>query len=181
MPRLTAIELSKASGRAKELFVTVESAFGTVPNVAKLMANSPSVLESFLVFSAAMNGTKIGDKLLHQIKLATSEANTCDYCNSILTHLGKQRGILIEEMLEGRKAHSHDPKTDAALKFAKAVLETHGRIETEELQAVRKAGFDDTEIVEIVAGVVAACFTNFLNNVAETELDIPRAEPVRFA
>lgn len=178
MPRLNSIDPQVAQGRAKELLDTVQQAFGVVPNTAKVMANSPAVLDSFLALSTAMGGAKIGGKLFHQIKLATSEANTCDYCNSILTHLGKQGGISVADMIDGRKASSSDPRTDAALKFASAVLDTRGKVNDDELQAVRQAGFDDTEIVEIIASVVVGCFTNFLNNVAATTLDIPQAEPL---
>ena len=178
MQRIHSVEPAKAQGRTKELLETVEKAFGTTPNVAKMMANSPAVLDSFLSISTAMGGAKIGGKLHHQIKLATSEANTCDYCNSILTYLGNKGGISSTEILEGRRASSHDARTDAALKFASTVLETRGKVENDDLQAVRKAGFDDTEIVEIVTSVVVGCFTNFLNNVADTTLDIPKVEPL---
>jgi len=88
--RIHSVEPGEAQGQTRELLEAVEKAFGTTPNVAKVMANSPAVLDSFLALSTAMGGAKIGGKLLHQIKLATSEANTCDYCNSILTHLGEQ-------------------------------------------------------------------------------------------
>ena len=179
MQRISFVESAKVQGRTGELLADVQKAFGTTPNVAKVMANSPAVLESFLTISAAMSGAKIGGTLLHQIKLATSEANTCDYCSSILTHLGQQGGIAAADLLDGRKASSADPRTDAALKFASAVLETHGRVGDEDLHDVRKAGFDDAEIVEIVAGVVTGCFTNFLNNVANTTLDIPKALPLQ--
>ena len=178
MQRLHSVEPGKAQGRTRELLETVEKTFGTIPNVATVMANSPAVLDSFLAISTAMGGTKIDNQLYHQIKLATSEANSCDYCNSILTHLGKQGGISVSDMLDGRKAASSDPLTDAALKFASAVLESRGKVGDEELQAVRQAGFGDTEIVEIVASVVVGCFTNFLNNVADTTLDIPQVEPL---
>lgn len=175
MQRIHSVEPQAAQGRTKELLETVEKAFGTIPNAARVMANSPAVLDSFLAVSTAMGGAKIGGTLHHQIKLATSEANTCDYCNSILTHLGNKGGISAADMFDGRKATSSDPRADAALKFAKTVLETHGKVGDDELQAVRQAGFGDDEIVEIVASVVVACFTNFLNNVADTTLDIPRA------
>lgn len=178
MQRIHSVEPKTAHGRTKELLATVEKAFGATPNVAKVMANSPAVLDSFLAVSTAMGEARIGGKLHHQIKLATSEANTCDYCNSILTHLGNQGGISAADMIEGRKASSSDPRTDAALKFASAVLETHGKVGDDDLQAVRGAGFGDTEIVEIVASVVVGCFTNFLNNVADTTLDIPQAAPL---
>lgn len=179
MQRIHSVEPQQAQGRTKELLETVEKAFGTIPNVAKVMANSPAVLDSFLALSTAMGGAKIGGKLHHQIKLATSEANTCEYCNSILTHLGKKGGISVNEILDGRKASSSDPRTDAALKFASAVLDTRGKVSDDEVQAVRQAGFSDTEIVEIIASVVVGCFTNFLNNVADTSLDIPKAEPLQ--
>jgi alkylhydroperoxidase family enzyme len=80
--------------------------------------------------------------------------------------------------LAGRTGNSEDHRTDAALKFSEAVLESRGKVTREQLAAVREAGFGDGEIVEIVASVVLGCFTNFLNNVADTELDIPHAEPV---
>lgn len=178
MQRIQSVEPSQAQGRTRELLETVEKAFGVIPNVAKVMANSPAVLDSFLALTTAMGGVTIGGKLHHQIKLATSEANTCDYCNSILTHLGKKGGFSATDLIDGRKASSADVRTDAALKFAKTVLDSHGRVSDEEVQAIRNAGFSDTEVVEIVASVVVGCFTNFLNNVADTTLDIPQVEPL---
>lgn len=178
MQRIRSIGHQHAQGRAKELLATVEQAFGVVPNVARVMANSPAVLESFLALSKGMSGVAIGGKLHHQIKLAASETNGCVYCTSILCAIGPKAGLNAADLLEGRSAEAKDARSDAALKFAKAVLESKGKVGDDELQAVRKAGFGDTEIVEIVASVVVGCFTNFLNNVADTELDIPEAEPV---
>ena len=176
MQRIDSIEPGKAQGRAGELLAATEKMFGVIPNVATMMANSPAVLDSFLAVTAAMGEAAIGGKLHHQIKLATSEANACSYCTSILTHLGQESGIPAAEMLDGRRGSSADPRTDAALKFARAVLETRGKVTDEELAALRRAGFNDAEIVEIVASVVVGCFTNFLNNVADTTLDIPQVE-----
>ena len=85
MQRLNSVNPQVAQGRSKELLDTVQQAFGVVPNTAKVMANSPAVLESFLAFSTAMRGAKIGTKLHNQVKLTTSETNSCDYCTSILS------------------------------------------------------------------------------------------------
>jgi len=178
MQRIRSIEPNHAQGRAKELLATVEQAFGVVPNAAKVMANSPAVLESFVAISKAMNSVAIGGKLHHQIKLATSETNACSYCTSILSAMGPAAGLTATDLLEGRSAEAKDARSDTALKFAKAVLDSKGKVSDDELQAIRKAGFGDAEIVEIVASVVVGCFTNFLNNVAETELDIAQALPV---
>ena len=178
MQRLHSVDRQDASGRTRELLDAVELALGTIPNAARIMANSPAVLESFLGFSAAMNGAGIGEKLHNQIKLATSESNACDYCTSILTVVAPTAGLSVDEILASRAGKADDQRAKAALAFANDVLESRGKVGSTRIDSLRDAGFDDGEIVEIVASVVLGCFTNFLNNVADTELDIPIATPL---
>jgi alkylhydroperoxidase family enzyme len=178
MQRLNSVNPQLAQGRSKELLDVVQQAFGMIPNTAKMMANSPAVLDSFLAFSTAMQNVQIGDKLHNQVKLITSETNACDYCTSILSAVAPSAGLSAIDILAGRTGNSEDRRTKAALGFAHGMLENRGKVSDQQLSAVREAGFGDAEIVEIVASVVLGCFTNFLNNVADTELDVPRAEPV---
>lgn len=178
MQRLNSVNPQVAEGRTKELLETVEQAFGVIPNTAKVMANSPAVLGSFLAFSTAMGGAKIGEKLHNQVKLTTSETNSCNYCTSILSAVAPSAGLSAADILAGRTGNSEDRRIKAALAFAHDVLENRGKVSDQQIGTVRSAGFDDAEIVEIVASVVLGCFTNFLNNVADTELDVPQAEPV---
>lgn len=178
MQRLNSVNPKTAQGRTKELLESVDQAFGMVPNTAKVMANSPAVLESFLSFSQGMGSATIGEKLHNQLKLSTSETNSCDYCTSILSAVAPSAGLSADDILAGRTGNSDDRRTKAALAFANDVLESRGKVSDLQLADVREAGFNDGEIVEIVTSVVLGCFTNFLNNVADTELDIPQAEPV---
>lgn len=178
MQRINSVNPQVAQGRVRELLDSVEQAFGAVPNTARVMANSSAVLDSFLAFSAAMGRAKIGEKLHNQVKLTTSESNSCDYCTSILCAVAPSAGLSADDILAGRTAKSEDRRTAAALAFAAAVLESRGKVGDRQISEAREAGFDDAEIVEIVASVVLGCFTNFLNNVADTELDVPQAEPL---
>ncbi len=176
--RLISVNTETVKGRTKQLLDTVHQAFGVIPNTAKVMANSPAVLNSFLAFTTAMGASQIGAKLHNQLKLNTSENNECEYCTSILSAVAPAAGLTAVEVLEGRTGHSEDARSKAALTFAHDVLETRGKVSDEQLASVRAAGFSDAEIVEVVASVVLGCFTNFLNNVADTDLDVPAAEPI---
>jgi alkylhydroperoxidase family enzyme len=60
--------------------------------------------------------------------------------------------------------------------FATRVAEERGHVTDEDLEEVRRAGFDDAQILEIVAVAVQYMFTNFVNNVALTILDFPEVE-----
>jgi alkylhydroperoxidase family enzyme len=53
------------------------------------------------------------------------------------------------------------------------MVQTRGNISDADLQGVKAAGFTDAQIVKIVAAVAENVFTNFLNIVAQTEIDFP--------
>ena len=178
MSRVLPVQPEEAPGPSKDLLAAAGRAFGMVPNATRVMAQSPAVLEGFLALSTALGKAGIGDKLHTQIKLAASEANGSTYCTSILCAVGSRAGLTAADLIEGRSARAADGRTDAALKFAAEVLQTRGKVTDDDLRAVRAAGFDDAAIVEIVASVVLGCYTNFLNNVAETPVDIPAAGPL---
>src|SRR5690606_9457364 len=77
--------------------------------------------------------------------------NACEYCLAAHTVLGRKAGASAEEMSEAQAGRSDDPKTAAALRFALAVVERRGQVEAGEVAALRVVGFDDGEIVELLA------------------------------
>ena len=66
------------------------------------------------------------------------------------------------------------------MRFAAAVARERGHVRPEDLAAVRAAGYDDAQIVEIVQHVALNTWTNYVNEVALTDIDFPVA-PVRRA
>ena len=44
---------------------------------------------------------------------------------------------------------------------------------------MRQAGFTDGQIIEIIALSAQFLMTNFMNNVADTEIDFPAIEPAK--
>lgn len=85
-------------------------------------------------------------------------------------------GLSLAELLSSRESASIDPKVDAALKFARALVRSRGQVTNEHVERVRTAGYSDAQIAEIVANVVLNIFTNYFNQVAQTEIDFPRVE-----
>ena len=76
----------------------------------------------------------------------------------------------IDDHLAGR---SDDPRIHAILVLARAIVERRGMVADEALADARAAGLSEADVVETVANVVANIFTNYLNNVAETDIDFP--------
>lgn len=55
----------------------------------------------------------------------------------------------------------------------KRIIDTHGKVSDADLAAVRAAGYSDGQIVELTALAARYTLTNFLNNMADVEIDIP--------
>jgi alkylhydroperoxidase family enzyme len=77
-----------------------------------------------------------------------------------------------------RAGSSIDPKRAAAAHFAQRVVETRGQVSDADLAAVRSAGYTDPQILAIVTLAVQFLLTNFINNVNQTDVDIPAAGSV---
>lgn len=173
MTRIQALDISAAPATAQPMLEAVKKKLGMVPNLFKTFAHSPAVLQYYLNGSEALAGGALSAALREQIALVTAGANTCDYCASAHTLMGKGAGLAAAEMASNLQGRASDAKTQAALTFAAAIVQERGRVSDAHLQAVRAAGFSEAEVVEIVANVAANIFTNYFNHVADTAVDFP--------
>ena len=109
-----------------------------------------------------------------QIALVVSQANGCEYCLSAHSLTGKLAGLQPDQIASARRGLANDSKAQAILKFTQNILERRGNVSDDQLAAVRAAGVTDAELVEIVGNITEMTLTNFLNNVAHTDVDFPK-------
>lgn len=176
MPRLTAIDPNTAHGSAKDLLGAVQQKIGMAPNVLRTMAHSPAALKGYLDFGEALSTGRFDPETREAIALAVAGANTCIYCASAHTAVSKSLKVDAAEIRQRLTGRASDPKLDAVLVFARSVVDKRGWVSDEDIAAVHKAGHDDQTVVEIVANVVANIFTNYLNHIADTDVDFPVVE-----
>lgn len=174
MARIQPIDYERSTGKTKALLEAVKAKLGMTPNMVKTMAQSSAVLEAYLNFSGVLGGGKLDGKLREQLALVTAEINGCGYCAAAHTAIGGMAGLDPDAILAARQGRGSDAKADAALKFAQSIIVNRGGIHDSDLRAVKAAGFDDGEVAEIVAHVGLNIFTNYFNQVAQTEIDFPR-------
>jgi alkylhydroperoxidase family enzyme len=85
-------------------------------------------------------------------------------------------GLKADQIAASRQAASVDPRADATLKFAVAVVADRGAVSDEQFAKVRAAGLTEGEVAEILAHVALNVFTNYLNEAALTVVDFPRVD-----
>jgi uncharacterized peroxidase-related enzyme len=177
MSRIAIPTVEQSPVASQPLLEAVNKQLGVIPNLMKMVGNSPAALEGYLSLNAAMGKSSVDLKTRERIALATAEYNGCEYCLAAHAYLGKNLAKLDDREIDmARDGKSADAKAAAALAFAHRVAASRGHVSDVEISAVRAAGFDDAAIVDIVSNVALNVLTNYLNNVAKTEVDFPRLE-----
>ena len=173
MPRVN-LELQSASAASQPLLAQIQQAFGTTPNMFKAVANSPAALQSMWSAFGALGRGTLGARLGEQIAVAIANRNRCEYCLAAHTVLGQQAGASAAEMAAAQVGESGDARTAAAIAFALKVVERRAQVGDDDVARLRQAGFEDEQIVEILAHVALNLFTNYINVALDVPVDFPR-------
>lgn len=154
----------------------IAGAFGAVPNMFRAVANSPAALKSMWGSFGALGGGVLGARLGEQIAVAVADRNRCEYCLAAHTVLGQKAGASTEEMAAAQAGQSDDPKTAAALRFALKLVNERGQVAEKDVAELRTVGFNDEQIVEILAHVALNLFTNYVNVAFAVPVDFPKVK-----
>jgi uncharacterized peroxidase-related enzyme len=170
----TPATIEAAPAAAQPLLQAVKQQLGIVPNLFRLVANSPAALEGYLSLSGALAKGELPAATRERIALAIAQINGCDYCLSAHSYLGRNVAKLDDaEIAANRRGASNDLKADAAVRFAAKVAKLRGHVGNEDFAAVKAAGYTDAQVVEIVQHVSLNTWTNYINTVGQTEIDFP--------
>lgn len=168
------LESQSAPAASQPLLAQIQQAFGATPNMFKAVANSPAALQSMWAAFGALGKGSLGTKLGEQIAVAIANRNRCEYCLAAHTVLGQNAGASAADMAAAQVGTSSDARTAAALDFALKVVERRAQVDDADIARLREAGFDDEQIVEILAHVALNLFTNYINVALDIPVDFPR-------
>jgi uncharacterized peroxidase-related enzyme len=175
MSRIPVPAIEHAPAESQALLAGVKSRLGTVPNMYRIIANSPAALEAFLGFYSALDKGDVDPLTRERIALAVAEANGCDYCLSAQIYRVRKGAMLDDaEITANRSGASNDIKADAAVRFAAELTRERGQVSEADVEAIKRAGYSDADIVEVIANVAINVFANIINEALKTDIDFPR-------
>jgi uncharacterized peroxidase-related enzyme len=173
MPRIQPLDSAAATGPVADQLAVTRKMLGATPNLFTTAANSTAALTAMNAFFLALGKGRLGGKIGERVAIAVAQANGCEYCLSAHTALGQMHGVDDAELDAARHGISGDARAQAAITLALDIVGNKGRVGDGSLAEARVAGLTDSDIVETVAHVALNVFTNYLNNLAGTDVDFP--------
>ena len=149
-----------------------EAALGKVPNLERVMAEAPALLEAYVKTWAVFDTTSLTPAERQVVYQVANVENGCSYCRPWHAMLSKQAGITPNDVTALRDGHPlADPRLEALRTFAKTVLETKGAVPPAAFQAALSAGFTRQQMLEVILGLAIKVMSNYTNALAQTPLD----------
>jgi uncharacterized peroxidase-related enzyme len=171
--RIQPVDPARATGAITRLLAEIGAKFALVPNLFRVLANAPAALEGLMGLGAALARGALDEKTRERLALAIAESNLCAYCLSAHTAIAGKIGLSRLEIDDAIRASADDPRTDAILKLARAIVVQRGELSDADLVRARAGGLSDGEIVETVANVALNIFENYVSHVARLSIDFP--------
>lgn len=176
MARINIVTNESANAEQKALLDAIKSQLGMVPNFLKVFANSPDALKAFLGLHGIASAGSLDPQTRERIALALAQQNSCEYCLSAHSAIGRKAGLSNAEIEANRAGSSQDAKAAVAVKFARSLVEHTGEVTTAELLEMRNAGYSEADIVEVITHVGMNILTNILGKAGRVDIDFPKVE-----
>lgn len=173
MSRLSLHNVDDAPEAAQAGLELVVSKNGFLPNLFRLLANSPVALEAYHTLSAiiARGNLSIGEREAIQITAAATQG--CGICVAGHTALAYRKAGLAEHIVDALRDSKPvaDERLDAAARFTRAVVKKLGNVTDEELRDFYAAGYIESDVIELILGLSLATLCNFTSNLGRPSLN----------
>lgn len=173
MPRIHPLDITQADAQTAETLAAVHNKLKVLPNLFTTLAHAPVVLNSYLHVSDTLSRGRLTARQRELIAIAVAQENQCEYCLSAHATLGKGAGLSVGDIELARRGDAASETDNAILQLALAVLSQRGGITDTDLARARRAGLDDGLVLEVVGHVTLNILTNYINRVADTDIDFP--------
>lgn len=172
MNKFTLHTIETAPKESKPLLEGSLKAFGVLPNLHAVMAESPQTLKAYQLIHGLFADSSFDAEELTVVWQTINVEHECHYC--VPAHTGIAHSMKVDsaitEALRNRTALP-TAKLQALHEFTLEAVRERGNISQESMSAFFEAGYSQQQVLEVILGVSQKVISNYVNHVAETPTD----------
>ena len=161
-----------APAASAEILNGVQKSWGFVPNLHRVLAQSPAALEAYSTLWGIAEKTSFTPQERNIVYLAIIYENECTYCmagHTNLSRMAKAAPEAISAVREGRPIA--DAKLEALRQFAAKVTRQRGVVSQANVAAFKAADYDNQSVLDVLVLAATKLISNYTNHLAETPND----------
>ena len=164
--------IDTAPAEARPTLEGVKKAYGFVPNLFGVFAESPAAAEAYASIGKALEKAALDPVEQQVVFLSVSAQNACSYC--VAAHSTMAKGVKMpDDVLAALRSQEPlpDERLQALAEFTRAVVSHRGWVPDEALSAFSAAGFERRHVLDVLTIIAMKTLSNYTNHIAETPLD----------
>ncbi|WP_375550028.1 carboxymuconolactone decarboxylase family protein [Oceanicaulis alexandrii] len=172
MTEFTLHDASTAPDASKPLLDNSLKAFGMVPGLHAVMAESPELLEAYQRVHELFQNSSFDADELTVVWQTINVENNCHYC--VPAHTGIAKSMKVDDaIIDALRDESALPnaRLEALRTFTLQLVRQRGELDDADVQAFLDAGFTQRNVLEVVLGYSQKIMSNYTNHLAKTPVD----------
>ncbi len=157
---------------SKPFLDRARKAYGFIPNLFAVFANSPAMIEAYGVLTGLFEKTDLTPAERQIVLMTNNRLNGCTYCmaaHSTISQMLKVPADVITALRNGTEIA--DPKLQALHVFTARINEARGHVDQADVDAFLAAGYTEANILDVILGTSLKTLSNYTNHISETPLD----------
>lgn len=157
---------------SRPILESVNAAWGFVPNLHNVLAESPVALEAYGALWSLVEKTSFTPIERNVAYLAVIYENECEYCMAGHTGLSKMAGVADEHIAAIRDNRPiNDDKLEALRSFAANITRNRGVVSEADVEAFKEAGYTNQSVLDLLVIAATKLISNYTNHLADTPND----------
>ena len=172
MPQFTLHSAETAPEAARPILDNVQRGFGFVPNLIRVMAESPATAEAYTTLMGLFEKSAFDAIEKEVILLAVSKENECGYCLAAHGKVAAMKGVPAVVIAAIRSGASiADERLQLLVQLVRSIVGTRGWPDQALVEKFYALGYARQHYLEIVLAVAMKTLSNYVNHAADTPLD----------
>ncbi len=163
---------TSAPEASRSVMEAAEKAFGFIPNLYAVFAESPAAIEAYAAINNALQKCALSPVEQQVVALAVSTENNCSYCvgaHSAIAGMVNMPGDILQQLRNEQLISDH--KLEALRLYTQSVVKSRGWVPEEVMDAFLGAGYSTRHILDVLTIVSLKTLSNYTNHLAHTPLD----------
>src|SRR5271168_116980 len=163
---------STAPAASAEILNSIQKGWGFVPNLHRILAESPAALEAYSTLWGIAEKTGFTPQERNIVYLAIIYENECTYCMAGHTNLSRVARVepeAISAVRDGRPIA--DPRLEALRQFAAKLTRNRGVLSEADVSAFKAAGYDNRAMLDVLVLAATKLISNYTNHLSQTPND----------
>lgn len=165
-------DAASADPQSAAILDSVQQAWGFVPNLHRVLAESPAALEAYGTLWGIAEKTGFTPQERNVAYLAIIYENECTYCMAGHTNLSRMAHV-DDATINAVRTNMPiaNARLEALRQFAATITRNRGVATPAEVAAFKAAGFDNRAMLDVLVLAATKLISNYTNHLAATPND----------